>query len=65
MARDWPDGYAALRNQARGAFLRNKDETDPQKIAELIGRAEFVVKEVEALYKLKKYRTLKRRYEKF
>lgn len=44
--------------------MKNKAETDPQKIAELIGRAEFVAKEVEALYKLKKYRTLKRRYEK-
>jgi hypothetical protein len=28
----------------------------------LVARGEFVIKEIEALYKLKKYRTLKRNY---
>ena len=46
----------------KNAFLRNKSVTDPQAIKELIGKAEYVLKEVDALYKLKKYRTLKRRY---
>ncbi|VDP41604.1 unnamed protein product [Heligmosomoides polygyrus] len=39
-----------------------QDETDPKKIDELIGRAEFVVKEVEALYSLRKYRAMNQRY---
>ena len=64
LARDWPDGYVVLRDRAKRAFLINREETDPRKIEILIGRAEFVVKEIETLYKLKKYRTLKRRYYK-
>lgn len=44
------------------AFMRNKDETDPKKIEKQIALGQYVVKEIEALYMLKKYRTLKRRY---
>ncbi|CAI8054481.1 Electron transfer flavoprotein regulatory factor 1 [Geodia barretti] len=64
LARDWPEGYVVLRDRAKRAFLINREETDLRKIETLIGRAEFVVKEIEALYMLKKYRTLKRRYYK-
>ena len=64
LARDWPDGYAALRDRAKRAFLINRQETDPRKIEQLIERAKYVAKEVEALYMLKKYRTMKRRYYK-
>ena len=64
LAKDWPEGYAALRDRAKRAFLINRQETDPRKIEQLIGRAEYVAKEVEALYMLKKYRTMKRRYYK-
>lgn len=42
--------------------MKNKDVTDPEKIKKLIGHGEYIVKEIEALYMLKKYRTLKRRY---
>ena len=45
-----------------GAFLKNRDETDPQKIQEHVAKGEYIVKELEALYMLRKYRTLKRRY---
>ena len=64
LARDWPDGYTALRDRTRRAFLINREETDPRKIEHLLGRAEYVIKEIEALYRLKKYRTLKKRYYK-
>ena len=64
LARDWPEGYVVLRDRAKRAFLINRMETDKRNIELLIGRAEFVVKEIEALYKLKKYRTMKRRYYK-
>lgn len=36
--------------------------SDPEKIKMLIARGEYVIKEVEALYMLRKYRTLKQRY---
>lgn len=64
MARDWPEGYVVLRDRAKRAFLINRMETDKRNIELLIGRAEFVVKEIETLYKLKKYRTMKKRYYK-
>ena len=42
--------------------MKNKDVTDPQKIEELVARGEYVMKELEALYMLRKYRALKKRY---
>lgn len=42
--------------------MKNKDVSDPEKIKKMIAHGEFVKKEIEALYMLKKYRTLKRRY---
>lgn len=33
-----------------------------EKVQELIGRAEFVMKEIRALYSLRKYRAMKQRY---
>jgi len=35
---------------------------DPEKIKELIERGKFVMKELEALYFLRKYRAMKQRY---
>ena len=62
MGQEWPQGYTYFRDRAKRAFARSSGETDPQKIRELIKRGEFVMKEIEALYMLKKYRTLKKRY---
>lgn len=63
LGKDWPQGYDIFRSKLHKAFAKNKTETDPQKIAKMIAHADYVVKEIEALYMLKKYRTLKRRYE--
>jgi hypothetical protein len=38
--------------------------TDEAKIKQGIERAEYVKKEIEALYYLKRYRTLRQRYDK-
>lgn len=62
MGRDWPKGYTHFRDRCHNAFMKNKDVTDPEQIQKLISHGEYVVKEIEALYYLKKYRTLKRRY---
>ncbi|XP_050311942.1 electron transfer flavoprotein regulatory factor 1 [Anthonomus grandis grandis] len=62
LGKDWPAGYPYFRNKAHNAFLKNKDETDSKNIEKLIKHGEFVCKEIEALYMLKKYRALKRRY---
>lgn len=42
--------------------MRNVNETNEEKIRELIAKGEYVCKEIEALYRLKKYRALKRNY---
>ena len=62
LGREYPKGADWFRTRLKAAFLKNKDETDPEKIQMLIARGEFVCKEVEALYMLRKYRTLKKRY---
>ncbi|XP_026751938.2 electron transfer flavoprotein regulatory factor 1 [Galleria mellonella] len=62
MGRDWPQGYDFFRHRLHKVFIKNSEETDPEKIRIMIKRGEFVIKEIEALYKLKKYRAMKRRY---
>lgn len=62
LGRDYPMGYQYFREKLKRAFMKNRYETDPDKIREMIHRGEYVVKEIEALYMLRKYRTLKRRY---
>ena len=62
LGREYPKGADYFRERLRAAFAKNKDVQDPDKIKELIGRGEFVVKEIEALYYLRKYRAMKKRY---
>lgn len=42
--------------------MRNANETNSEKIEKMINMGEYVVKELEALYSLRKYRAMKRRY---
>lgn len=60
--RDYPAGYDYFRQRLRKNFVKNSKITDQNEIERLIARGDFVIKEIEALYKLKKYRTLKRLY---
>lgn len=62
MGKDYPLGYEFFRTRCHDAFMKNSKETDPAKIRQMIRHGKFMVKELEALYKLKKYRTLKKRY---
>ena len=62
LGREYPLGYEYFREKLKKAFLKNKDVTDPEQIKTMIARGEFVIKEIEALYMLRKYRTLKKRY---
>lgn len=62
MGKEYPKGYEYFRARTKAAFLKNRDVTDPKTIQMLIARGEFVLKELEALYMLRKYRTLKQRY---
>ena len=51
-----------MRQRCHAAFLKNKTITDPQQVEKLISHGKYIEKELQALYMLKKYRTLKRRY---
>lgn len=62
LGKDYPAGYEYFKGKLHNAFMKNKDVKDTEKIEKMIAHGEFVVKELEALYMLKKYRTLKRRY---
>ncbi|KAG7456209.1 hypothetical protein MATL_G00249350 [Megalops atlanticus] len=62
LGREYPKGANYFRERLKTAFMKNRDETDPEKIKTLIARGEFVIKELEALYYLRKYRALKKRY---
>lgn len=62
LGREYPKGYEFFREKLKKAFMKNKDVTDPEQIKVLISRGEFVIKEIEALYMLRKYRTMKKRY---
>ena len=62
LGRDYPAGEQYFKSKLKRAFMKHKEETDPEKIKMLIARGEYVIKELEALYMLRKYRTLKQRY---
>ena len=62
MGREYPLGADYFRTKLKAAFMKNKDITDPKEIELLIARGNYIVKELEALYMLRKYRTLKKRY---
>lgn len=62
MGRSYPLGYEYFRPRLHKAFISQSHLQDEDKIREGIKRAEYVKKEIEALYYLKKYRTLKKAY---
>jgi len=61
LGRDYPQGYVYFRDRCHNAFIRNKD-LEQEQVDEWLVKGDYIVKELEALYMLKKYRTLKRRY---
>jgi len=62
MGKHYPLGYAYFRPRLHRAFMAKAHLDDEDQIRQGIRRAEFVKKEIEALYFLKKYRAMKKRY---
>ncbi|XP_031632393.1 electron transfer flavoprotein regulatory factor 1 [Contarinia nasturtii] len=62
LGREYPGGPEKFRKKCHDIFLRNSTETDPNKIKSMIEHGKFIVKELEALYSLRKYRAMKKRY---
>ena len=62
LGREYPKDPQEFQRKIHNAFMKNKDVSDPKEVEILIGRGEYIVKELEALYSLKKYRAMKKRY---
>uniref|UniRef100_A0A3Q3JUM2 Complex 1 LYR protein domain-containing protein n=1 Tax=Monopterus albus TaxID=43700 RepID=A0A3Q3JUM2_MONAL len=55
-------GRDYARDRLRAVFAKNKLVQDPEQIKALIARGKYVARELEALYYLRKYRAMKKRY---
>uniref|UniRef100_A0A183AA70 Complex1_LYR_dom domain-containing protein n=1 Tax=Echinostoma caproni TaxID=27848 RepID=A0A183AA70_9TREM len=62
LGKEYPKGYQYFKKRLHTAFIKNRNITEPEEIRQLIRHGQFVVKELEALYSLRKYRTLRQRY---
>ncbi|KAL2017102.1 hypothetical protein VTK56DRAFT_2574 [Thermocarpiscus australiensis] len=63
LGRDYPQGYDYFRSRLHRAFMANAHLRDEDEVRRRIAHAEFVKKEIEALYYLRRYRTLRKRYD--
>ncbi|KAJ9658941.1 hypothetical protein H2201_007591 [Coniosporium apollinis] len=62
LGREYPLGYDYFKPRLHKAFSSQAGLKDEDKIKQGIERAEYVKKEIEALYYLKRYRALRQRY---
>ncbi|KAI9478600.1 MAG: putative growth hormone-inducible soluble protein [Benjaminiella poitrasii] len=63
LGREYPSGYTNFfRPKLKAAFLKKKDLKDEQEILKAIKFGEYIIKELEMMYYLRKYRTLQKRY---
>ena len=58
----YPQGVAAVRAKAKVEFFKNKDLTDDVAIKKAIAYGRYWAREIEAISKFHKYRTLRKRY---
>ena len=59
---EYPAGYDYFRHRLKKSFIKNSQLADQAAITKQLEVGEFVIKELDALYKLRKYRYLKRNY---
>ncbi|KAI0072952.1 hypothetical protein K474DRAFT_1628231 [Panus rudis PR-1116 ss-1] len=62
LGRDYPDPAYNFHGKLRGLFEKNRHLTDKAEIEKAIKLGEYIRNETLALYKLRKYRHLKRMY---
>ncbi|KXT03142.1 hypothetical protein AC578_7705 [Pseudocercospora eumusae] len=63
LGREYPLGFDYFRLRLHKAFMSKAGLENQEEIKKGIAQAEYVKKEIEALYYLKRYRALKQRYE--
>ncbi|BFZ60806.1 hypothetical protein YB2330_001858 [Saitoella coloradoensis] len=62
LGREYPLGYEHYQSRLHDAFMKKAKLSDEGEIRKGLEFAEFFRKEVETLYYLKRYRTLRKRY---
>ena len=62
MGGEYPGGSDFFRRKLQNAFRKKAGLTDPGEIERALQHGEFVKRELEALYYLRKYRALKKMY---
>ncbi|KXN70377.1 growth hormone-inducible soluble protein-like protein [Conidiobolus coronatus NRRL 28638] len=62
LGREYPTGYTNFRNKLHASFLKNSELKQSEEIEKRIKLGEFVIKEIEAMYHINKYRAMKKRY---
>ncbi|KAI8367042.1 NADH-ubiquinone oxidoreductase complex 1/LYR family protein [Blakeslea trispora] len=63
LGREYPAGYTDFfRPKLKDAFMKKKDLKDQKEIEKAIQFGEYIIKELETMYYLRKYRTLRKRY---
>ncbi|KAK9264321.1 growth hormone-inducible soluble protein-like protein [Lipomyces tetrasporus] len=62
MGREYPRGYKYFRDKVHAGFKKNADLTDAEEIEQKLKFAEYIEREIAALYHVRKYRAMKQRY---
>ncbi|KAI9308265.1 hypothetical protein BJ944DRAFT_237144 [Cunninghamella echinulata] len=63
LGREYPAGYNNFfRPKLKEAFFKKKDLKDEEEIKKAIALGEYVCKELEMMYYLRKYRVMRKRY---
>lgn len=60
--REYPAGLSKVRSKAKEAFYNNKDLKDDIDIKKAVSYGRYMVREMNAISKLAKYRALRKRY---
>ncbi|KAI8394320.1 uncharacterized protein BYT42DRAFT_554204 [Radiomyces spectabilis] len=63
LGREYPLGYHNFfRPKLKAAFMKNRNLTEEADIKKALAFGEYIVKELEMMYYLRKYRALRKRY---
>jgi hypothetical protein len=62
VGKDYPGGVDLIRRKAKEAFRKNATLTDEVEIRRAVARGRWMVRELQGVIKLKKYREMKKRY---
>jgi hypothetical protein len=63
IGKEYPLGFSFFKTKLKASFMKNQHLKSAQQIDRAISHGKFVYKELEALWFLKKYRSMKNNYK--